>query len=104
MAARSTPPPGRPRCRTGRRSGPPQTAPPTPAARGSRPADKPDGTSGAFSWEPFLIDMSANSYDYQVIYSPRARPCTWRYQGDFEFQQGHWAALAPRVLSYTLGR
>jgi hypothetical protein len=70
----------------------------------SRQAETPDGTSGAFSWGPLFIELSAKTYAYWITYSSRSRPCTWHYQGDFEFRQGHWVALAPRVLSYALGR
>jgi hypothetical protein len=70
----------------------------------SRQAHKPAATGGTSTWGPILIDLSAKTYAFSVTYAAGSRrPCTWTYQGEFEFQHGRWVALAPRLISQALG-
>ena len=56
-------------------------------------------TEGGLSWGPLYIDLAKKTYSYSVVYGP----CTWGYLGQFELRQGHWVALAPRILYQAKG-
>jgi hypothetical protein len=57
------------------------------------------------SWGPFFVDLPARTYAYSIVYGAgTGRACTWAYEGVFEFQQGRWVALTPRLVNQALGR
>ena len=58
---------------------------------------------GSASWGPFALHLRAREYSYSRAFGAPPRVCRWHFRGGFEFKQGRWVAMPPRVESQALG-
>ena len=55
------------------------------------------------SWGPFSLRLAEREYTYIRVFGEPPRVCRWHFRGSFEFKNGQWVALPPRVESQALG-
>jgi hypothetical protein len=67
------------------------------------PAVVDEDDPASSSWGPFHFQVDANRYTFCRVFGEAPRTCRWEYKGSFEFRNGQWVALPPRVVLQALG-